>query len=260
MKTMIKSALARFGYTLVKTQGGGSSGPSSLPESMSDILARVSRLGFRPETVIDVGVASGTPDLYQAFPNAFHLLIEPLVEFDAEIQSSLRSRRGKAVFAAATSVDGQLQIHVHTEHLDGSSILCEEMGADFDGVVRTVPSVRIDTVVEENALQGPFLVKVDVQGAEIEVLNGAKQVLADSELLLLEVSLFEFMKQSAQLFEVVSYMQDAGFVVYDIYGQHHRPLDGALGQCDIAFVKEHGMFRSDHRYATPNQWEELTSS
>ena len=104
------------------------------------------------------------------------------------------------------------------------------------------------------------MIKVDVQGAEIEVLNGATEVLADTELLLLEVSLFAFMKESPELFEVVSYMKELGFVVYDIYGGHSRPLDGALGQCDIAFVKEQGMFRNDHRYATPDQWQKLTSS
>lgn len=260
MKSIIKSVLARFGYTLAKTNGALESARLSSPDRMSDLLARVSRLGFDPATVIDVGVASGTPVLHHAFPSAFHLLIEPLVEFEDEIQSWLRSRRGKAVFAAATSVDGEVQINVHTEHLDGSSILREQMGADFDGVIRTVRSVKIDTVVEQNELQGPFLMKVDVQGAEIEVLEGAKRVLDNTELLLLEVSLFKFMKQSPELFDVVAYMKDLGFAVYDIYGGHDRPLDGALGQCDIAFVKENGIFRSDHRYATPEQWQQVNGT
>jgi len=260
VKSLIKSVLARFGYTLAKTHEPERAAGSPLADSMSDVLARVSQLGFFPATVIDVGVASGTASLYQSFPKSFHLLVEPLIEFETEIESLLRTYEGKAVFAAATSFDGQIQLNVHTEHLDGSSILCEQMGEDFDGVARTIPAVKIDTIVEENELQGPFLIKVDVQGAEIEVLNGAKEVLADTELLLLEVSLFEFMKESPELFDIVSHMKELGFVVYDIYGGHSRPLDGALGQCDIAFVKEQGMFRNDHRYATPDQWQKLTSS
>ena len=145
-------------------------------------------------------------------------------------------------------------MHVHTEHLDGSSTLQEQMGAEFDGVARTVKAVTIDKVVADEGLEGPYLLKVDVQGAELEALDGARRVLADTELVLLEVSLFEFLRGSPQFFDVVSYMNDRGFVVYDIYGETSRPLDGALGQCDLAFVKSHGMFRNDHRYATADQW------
>jgi hypothetical protein len=50
------------------------------------------------------------------------------------------------------------------------------------------------------------------------------------------------------------------FVAYDLCGMHARPLDGALGQCDMAFVKQQGMFRGDHRYATDEQWKKLTES
>jgi hypothetical protein len=46
-------------------------------------------------------------------------------------------------------------------------------------------------------------------------------------------------------------MKDRGFVVYDICGFVQRPLDGALAQVDLAFVKENGHFRKCHDYAAP---------
>jgi len=55
-------------------------------------------------------------------------------------------------------------------------------------------------------------------------------------------------------------MKDRGFVVYDIFGGHNRPLDGALGQIDMAFVKENWQFRKSHFYATREQREHLTKS
>ena len=48
-----------------------------------------------------------------------------------------------------------------------------------------------------------------------------------------------------------------GGVVYDIYGGHQRPLDGALAQVDLAFVREDGRFRTSHDYATPEQADRL---
>ena len=105
---------------------------------MADVLVNVARLGFVPNVVIDVGVAKGTPALYNTFPDSYHLLIEPL--------------------------------------------------------------------------------------------------------------------------DVVAYMKNLGFVVYDIFGEDYRPLDGALGQIDIAFVKENGIFRTDHAYATAEQWQNVKES
>jgi hypothetical protein len=54
-------------------------------------------------------------------------------------------------------------------------------------------------------------------------------------------------------------MKGLGFVVYDIFGEQFRPLDGALGQIDMAFVKENGIFRTDHAYATAEQWDKFVA-
>lgn len=254
MKQVIKRLLRRYGYRIEKNQYALHQPPVS--NSMAAVLARVSQHDFQPATVIDVGVATGTAPLYLAFPNAFHLLIEPLVEFFGPIQDLLRSYRGHYVPAAAGSVDGEITINVHADHLDGSSVLREEMGSEFDGSHRVVKLVRIDTLTAQMGLSGPYLLKVDTQGAELEVLEGSRQTLLDCELVLLEVSLFEFMKGAPQFGDVIIYMKDHGFVVYDIYDGARRPLDGALGQLDLAFVKEQGIFRLDHRYATPEQWKQ----
>jgi hypothetical protein len=58
------------------------------------------RLGFRPATLIDVGAARGTPDLYDAFPHAHLVLLEPVAEFGEDIARILESREG--ILADAT--------------------------------------------------------------------------------------------------------------------------------------------------------------
>jgi hypothetical protein len=117
--------------------------------------------------------------------------------------------------------------------------------------------VRVDDLVAEHGLAGPFVVKVDVEGAELQVLEGARATLEQTELVLLEVSFFRLVPGGAELADVVAWMRDAGFSAYDIYSGHLRPLDGALAQVDIAFVRTDGRFRADHRYATPEQADAL---
>lgn len=107
---------------------------------------------------------------------------------------------------------------------------------------------------------GPFLVKVDVEGAELEALSGALEVLRTTELVLLEVALFELVPGAPQLHDVVSWMHDHGFVAADIFDAHNRPLDGALARMDVAFVQENGRFRRSHSYGTSEQLDALYAS
>lgn len=56
-----------------------------------------------------------------------------------------------------------------------------------------------------------------------------------------------------ELYDVLIYMKDRGFVVYDCFNSYYRPIDEALAAMDIAFVKESGQFRDRHSFATRKQ-------
>lgn len=72
--------------------------------------------------------------------------------------------------------------------------------------------------------------------------------------------MFKFMKGSAEFNDVVVYMKKNGFVAYDIELAWNRPLDDALGQINMIFVKENGMFRKYHAFGTKNNmWKYLIS-
>lgn len=52
-----------------------------------------------------------------------------------------------------------------------------------------------------------------------------------------------------EFYDVVTYMKDRHFAVYDVIGGVYRKLDNALSQVDLAFVKEAGVFRQSHAWA-----------
>ena len=220
--------------------------------SMSGALRQLSRLGFRPRTVIDVGAATQTRELYEAFPDSHFLLIEPLAEFEPFLRKICEQYKAEYVLAAAGEAPGTATLHVHPDKV-GSSLFREVEGPGVDGAPRDVPVFTIDQLCAERNLGGPFLIKVDVQGAELRVLAGAACTLEKTEAVLLEVTLFGTMIGGPQLFDVVRWMKERGFVVYDIYEFTYRPLDGALAQIDLAFVREQGRFRESHAFATPEQ-------
>lgn len=110
LKYIINSSLGALGFEIRRKQGKPSGKPSAdlcsrmynLRVSMAEVLDHFAALGFSPATVIDVGVASGTPALYTRFPNARHLLIEPLEEFEERLQTICSRYDAEYVLAAAS--------------------------------------------------------------------------------------------------------------------------------------------------------------
>lgn len=251
IKHVLRKLANRFGYDM--RQITHKTGAGMLRTTIAESYTLLYELGFRPEIVVDVGVAKGTKELYYAFPDSFFLLIEPLKEFEPDLKRILQQYQGSYVLAAAGSGSDRVTFNVHKDHLEGSSQYKEAMGAVADGYEITVPIIRIDDIIEEKKLTGSTLIKIDAQGAEVEVLNGAKKALLETEVVVLEVSMFEFLKGAPQFFDVVLYMKNHGFVAYDIIKGWNRPLDNALGQIDIVFVKENGRFRQNHSYSTIEQ-------
>ncbi len=230
------------------------SGSTARRREMGESLLHLNALGFRPKTIIDVGVAERTQGLYGPFPDAYYLLIEPIAEFENDLKRITSKCKGEYVLAAAGPKRGEIDINVHSD-LSASSLLKETEGSFADGLVRKVPMVRIDDLCEEKRLSGPFLIKVDVQGGEIMVLDGAQKVLADTEAVFLEVLFFRLFENGPEFYEIVHYMRERGFVVYDLVGGANRTLDGALEQIDVCFVKEDGMFRQHHVNMTRDERE-----
>ena len=164
--------------------------------------------------------------------------------------------RASYEIAVATAQDQVISINVHHD-LVGSSLYREvEEGTDVNGVLREVRSITLDRLIIEQKALPPYLIKIDVQGAELDVLTGGLTVLSGAELVVLEVSMFQFFQQGPVFCDVIDYMRSKGFVPYDVLELQYRPLDRALSQLDIVFVKETGQLRRFHYYATPEQRHE----
>jgi FkbM family methyltransferase len=218
-------------------------------------LRQARQSGLSPATVIDVGAAWGefSVQCRTVFPEARYLLLEPLDEFRPQLAALAAAEpRLEYVQAAAAEAPGEIWLNVHPD-LVGSSVFFEPEAGPVNGVPRRVTAVSLDRLAADRDLAGPYLLKVDVQGAELRVLAGATDVLCDTDYVLLEVSLFEFFEGGPLLHEVVAFMKSRGLVAYDILGRQERPLDNALAQVDVAFVKEQGILRTRHQFATPEQ-------
>lgn len=251
LKRQFLSWLNRHGYALHPHPGR-----ISVPAA----LRQARKVGLSVATIIDVGAAKGdfARQAHQVFPSARLVMVEPLSEFAASLGQIAKELPDTLLInALAADEEKSCRFNVHPD-LVGSSLLIEGEKTDVNGVPRDLDAITLDQICTRYALTGPFLLKIDVQGAEMLVLRGSRQLLKQCEYLILELSFFHFFDGGPLMHELVAWLQEQGFVPYDILGISHRPLDGALAQIDMAFAKQSGVLRDSHIFATQKQRDSLT--
>ncbi len=231
------------------------SDPSPRRATLEGVLEQVRSAGFVPGTAVDVGASFGTftTAFRRIFPESDVVMIEPLAECRGHLEALASAAPVvRLVPLAAAGAPGPLTINVHAD-LVGSSLYLEAEETDVNGVPRQVEATTLDALAAGAPLRPPVLLKIDVQGAELDVLRGAERVLGATEVVLLEASFFRTFRGGPLFHQVVEHLAARGFVVYDVAGLQYRPLDGALSQVDLAFVRDDGSLRRHHGYATRAQ-------
>jgi hypothetical protein len=115
----------------------------------------------------------------------------------------------------------------------------------------TLHSMRtVDSIVQEHfgGNSSPDLLKLDVQGYELEVLKGAEKSLPKIQVILAEVNLLDIHQNVPLLAQTIAWLNERDWVAYDICGLTRRPLDQALWQADFIFVPRNSPLRSDKRW------------
>jgi hypothetical protein len=116
---------------------------------------------------------------------------------------------------------------------------------DPSNAPRTATTYVTRTLDEVAAsLEGPLFLKVDVQGAELEVLAGGFGTLDRSEVVQLEVPFVSYNEGAPTLLDVMRFMNEREFVPIDVSG-FSRPNGIDLVQADFLFVRRSSPLRPD---------------
>lgn len=200
-------------------------------------INKLKKFGFKPRTIIDVGAAASTDVLYKAFPDSYFILIEPLKEYGPNLQAVLKKYKGEYHLIAVGNKIGKLEINIEPDNLERTSLHKRTplTASNRDVIAREIDVTTLDNLFKEYQFKPPFGLKIDTEGFELQVIQGASELLQKTEFVIAEVSVAERFENSYVFAEFIDIMDKNGFALYDILYMYRK--SGRLMYVDCLFYK-----------------------
>jgi len=198
----------------------------------------------RPDVILDCGANTGQSaiGLRRKFPSAAIYSFEPVRTVFDQLQRNCAPLNVHAINKAVGDRDGRTSIRLTTSH-EANSLLDYQPGnpcAQWTWIVGTedIEVCTLDRWCEESGIDSARvqLIKLDVQGAELQALYGAKQLLKHVPLIYLEVSFVPIYKDAPLFPEIDSFLTECGYARHAVY-----PSDQPHNWGDASYVKLSGM-------------------
>lgn len=194
------------------------------------------------EVIYDIGANVGTWALLakSVIPEATVEAFEPLPKHHADLYRNLRHVSGISLHPIALGQQNTTAILRVTDFSDASSLLPLAKASQVRFGVNEVEQFgtevwRLDEYRVEKELPFPDLIKLDVQGYELEVLKGAPECLRSAKAVLTEVSFIEIYEGQCFFHDVVGWLAGFGFFPR-IFGVS-TPVGETLEQADLLFTR-----------------------
>lgn len=208
------------------------------PEELA--YQRLRTKGFKPSFMIDVGAYEGnwTRLARRVFGDVPTVMVEAQQSKQPVLETVCRELSDvRYVQALLGSTSGAAKTFFEME--TGSSMFAENSNAPRTS--RELKTATLDEVA--GAVPDGAFLKIDVQGAELEVLGGAERTLSACELVQLEVAILPYNEGAPTALEVLTYMAQNDFAPLDISG-FSRPNGVDLAQIDLLFARSGSKLRT----------------
>lgn len=206
---------------------------------------------WKPNAILDVGANVGCWTIRgrTIFPNTKFMMFEAFQDFsDALTKVKNDSNNNDMVDFAieVLSSEDEKEVLFWAEGATGNSMFPQLLGrggrghSDIKPVTRTTKT--LDTARSTSFLKDERIdiLKLDVQGAELSVLQGATGILKEVSFVQFEASVIEYNKGGSCYYQVDEYLRDHGFYLYDMGDlQRNKGLfrSNGVGQYDSIYIR-----------------------
>lgn len=199
------------------------------------------------ETIIDVGANIGqyAMNIRDAGYKGRIISFEPLSAAYRQLKRNGRRDKGWTIAdrMALGNRDGETEINISANSVSSSILpmMDSHKKAARDSAYigkERVTVRRLDSLLPDLDLAGNVFMKIDVQGFEIEVLNGASQFLSMSRGLQIELSLVELYAGQMSMENMINLVSNLGFELYALFPGFVDNTSGRMLQVDGIFFRK----------------------
>ena len=197
--------------------------------------------GITPQIVLDVGANRGQFSSFARYlwPDADIFGFEP-IPHEAKKYRTVMGDGAKLHECALGSRQTKMQLHL-ASRADSSSLLplgeVQKSFFNMDEIGKiNVPVVRLDEILSIGNIQAPTLLKIDVQGFELEVLRGAEKLFSEIDWIYVEASFVELYEGQPMFEEISSFVAELGYSFRGQFNVIFTP-NGEKIQADCLFAK-----------------------
>lgn len=218
-----------------------------------DRIRSLRSLGIPIDSVVDIGVNESTSELIQTIPDRHHHLFEPVDLWHSKIGVNYAGVEHTLYPVALSDRNGTAWLIQTSLHRNGiathATIAMEPAVPDGKMIVdcKQIEIQRLDFYSSQ--FTNNFLLKIDVDGKELDILRGASGCLRNASVIITE-AVYSSLTQRGKIIE------DSGFQLIDIVD---RVMYGeVLWQCDLVYLRDDLMNeRLRPPMFSPQHWHRL---
>ena len=191
------------------------------------------------KTLIDVGSNKGQFSLMtrKFFPNIMIHSFEPQIEILNLQKKVLGTNNINYYNFALGSEKKELELYI-TKRKDSSSVLRPILSSNKNYIINEKKKIsvkKLDELLDFKSIEKPSIIKLDVQGYELEVLKGSENTLDYIDYVIAEISSTEIYENQTQADELIKFLESKSFEIKDRCNLSR--VEDKLFQEDVLFCK-----------------------
>ena len=168
------------------------------------------------DVLVDVGAADDFHTLHAARPEAYSVLIDANANYKADYEKFLETRHGEYHICAVGECEKIVQYTRYKTNPYYSTTQHRGHAPDGDVEHINVKVRKIDSLVPFDRIRSGALMKLDIEGSELEALNGSSRLLAKTNIVICEMSLDAGFPGGESFHSIYTKLVQAGFSLRDI--------------------------------------------
>lgn len=215
------------------------SAASSADAAVARLLTSLKDMGMMPSHIVDIGANHGgwSRTALSIFPNVYLSIFEPQERLGEYLVDLECNPNVKIHYKGVGDLNGTAPFTFHDRDDSCSYIYNTEDALERGFIQSEIEICKLDTVMKNCEFGAANIVKIDAEGLDLQVLDGAAETLRETEIVLVEASVSNPDYPNSAL-TVIQKMDLLGFRLFDLTDLNRTPNRKLLWLIEAVFVRK----------------------